>query len=143
MRNLTIQHINCSGGLDLSNSIKGVSNAKLDYIKKKHSTRGLKISNKDETIFIVSFKDCSDVEKMKKYFKILKSFGVKPIFIILYNKVVNESIMSTWNIALSEIGYVPMSWGGSIDVLHYELCDDKIEPLVSKELEYYIKNLKG
>jgi hypothetical protein len=38
MINLTIQHINCNGGLDLSNSIKGVSNAKLEYIKKKHST---------------------------------------------------------------------------------------------------------
>ena len=71
MRKLTIQHINCNGGLDLSNSIKGVSNAKLEYIKKKHSTRGLKITNKDETIYIVSFKDDSDVEKMKKYFNIL------------------------------------------------------------------------
>ena len=143
MRKLTIQHINCNGGLDLSNSIKGVSNAKLEYIKKKHSTRGLKISNKDESIYIVSFKDDSDVEKMKKYFNILKSFDVKPFFIILYKKVVNESIMSTWNKILSETGYVPMPWGGSTDVLYYDLCDDKIEPLVSKELEYYIKNLKG
>ena len=143
MRKLTIQHINCNGGLDLSNSIKGISNAKLEYIKKKHSTRGLKISNKDETIYIVSFKDDSDVEKLKKYFNILKSFDIKPIFIILYNK--NESIMSTWNkmSLLSETGYVPMSWGGSTDVLYYDLCDDKIELLVSKELEYYIKNVKG
>ena len=74
---------------------------------------------------------------------ILKSFDIKPIFIILYNKVVNESIISIWNSILSETGYIPMSWGGSIDVLYYDLCDDKIEPLVSKELEYYIKNLKG
>ena len=96
-----------------------------------------------KVIYIVSFKDDSDVEKMKKYFNILKSFDVKPFFIILYKKVVNESIMSTWNKILSETGYVPMSWGGSTDVLYYDLCDDKIEPLVSKELEYYIKNLKG
>ena len=51
--------------------------------------------------------------------------------------------MSTWNIVLSEIGYVPMSWGGSIDVLYYDLCDDKMDALMSKELEYYIINLKG
>ena len=73
MRKLTIQHINCNGGLDLSNSIKGVSNAKLEYIKKKHSTRGLKISNKDETIYIVSFKDSSDIVKMKKWINILEN----------------------------------------------------------------------
>ena len=69
MRKLTIQHINCNGGLDLSNSIKGVSNAKLEYIKKKHSTRGLKITNKDETIYIVSFKDDSDIVKMTNCLK--------------------------------------------------------------------------